>query len=93
MEDLVLISVSELKQMITEAVTAAVGNATSLPTSQANPNKRLSIKNVCTKYNISKPTLHKYMHKGLNYEKAGRRTLFHSNVVEVYFRSLGTKKT
>ena len=84
--DLVVISGNELKQIVTDAVTNAVNSIAPSPPPN-DPNKRLTIKEVCAKYNISKPTLHSQMRKSLVFEKLGRKTLFRAETVEAYFRS------
>ena len=85
--DLVVVPERELKKIIKSVISDALDNVMPPPWQYNDPDKRLTIKDLCDKYNISKPTVHKHMHKGLPYEKLGRKTLFRTADIESYFRS------
>ncbi|MEO9805484.1 MAG: helix-turn-helix domain-containing protein [Reichenbachiella sp.] len=70
-----------LDSAIDDAITKSIGQ------NQHDPNRRLTIKEVCEKYQISKPTLHKHMRCGLPFQKIGRKTVFMLQEVERYFNA------
>lgn len=90
MSNIILTSESELRKLIADETATVLANLLEVykQAPQIEQNKRLTIAQVCASYNISKPTLHKHMHKGLTFEKVGRKTLFRAESVENYFRSL-----
>lgn len=87
MENIILstISIEELRNTIRECVHQTMAEI-EFPAQVDNSNQRITISQVCDKFNISKPTLHKHMRLGLEYEKLGRKTLFRTEAVEHYFR-------
>jgi excisionase family DNA binding protein len=89
MQDIILspIPLEQLVSVINETIRKSLEDYQKNQTS-VDSNKRYTIADVCQLFSISKPTVHKHMHKGLPFEKIGRKTLFRSEEVDSYFKSL-----
>ena len=78
----------ELKELIQETIQKAF-DFNKRKDLNSESDERLTRKQVCDKFKISAPTLHKEMHNGLPFEKIGRKTVFRRADLDNYFQQKG----
>jgi excisionase family DNA binding protein len=83
----VLINQNQLNDLVADLVKKEVDKILDSVKPDYSPDQRITIDDICELYRISRPTVHAQMHKGLKFEKIGRKTVFNRQDVDEWFKA------